>query len=808
MAHREKTTVNAQEILRRYAAGECDFRYANLQGMNFEGQTLRGVDFRSANLSEANFHNADLQGTNFKGHVFSQADFRGADFRGANLRRANLGQGVETADFRGANFSDATLRGASLQGQNLTSTSFCGADIRGTCFNHALLRGANFDHAIAGVEKRWIVFQYVLTVVIATVVCIMQAVAGAFPAFFSDAANFNGSSLERHTGLGIYLLLIAVTYIPILLRGFSIQAFGLILIAFTIVFAFALVYTGATTIEYSVEEAFSYISTVTFAFAGAVVYAVAVVFAGIVSLALAISVSFWFSIIVAVTGAVTFIVVGVHVYAYTLSVPVSIESILVSDTVAIVDAIAIGCFSLNFLVSCFLEVVDEKSDLLKSFGIVLSTLGSTSFCGADLTNATFARSNLRNANFADSSNRSTTLTRVYWQGSSGLNTARLGRSILRDRRVRTILTMPEKGYKQDLTDANLRGANLKGVTLESAILRRATLNDALLEKAVLKDAILTEVQAIRADFTGVCLTGAILEAWNIDGSILEDIDCQYVFLREYPDEKGSRDRHPHNPDKFYQPGDFEKRFKEIPDEVKILIRNGVDPNALRSALKTTIDKNPDITQDAIKSFERQGKDVVMTLKVPEKSDKGKIERDWDDGYQSGLQAGKEEALIENAQEMKALAMLLAQKPITIHNESRNKVVTGSDQSQNIEVKGDFSVVANQSVVSLRDISGQVNNQVAALGDESSQAQLKDLLTQLQTAIEAEPELSEEDKTEALEEIKEIATAGQALQDGQMKKVAKRAIMVLKGVTVGLGETTKFVEACNGLLPAIAHLFGF
>ena len=32
------------------------------------------------------------------------------------------------------------------------------------------------------------------------------------------------------------------------------------------------------------------------------------------------------------------------------------------------------------------------------------------------------------------------------------------------------------------------------------------------------------------------------------------------------------ERHPHNPDKVFQPGDFEKLFKEILDDVRILMR--------------------------------------------------------------------------------------------------------------------------------------------------------------------------------------------------------------------------------------------
>ncbi len=71
----------------------------------------------------------------------------------------------------------------------------------------------------------------------------------------------------------------------------------------------------------------------------------------------------------------------------------------------------------------------------------------------------------------------------------------------------------------------------------------------------------------------------------------------------------------------------------------------------------------------------------------------------------------------------------------------------------------------------------------------------------------EPNLSEAEKTEALEEVKQIAAAGQAPEDGLMKKAAKRALNVLKGMTVGMVGATKFAEACSGLLPAIALLFG-
>ncbi|MEM8808863.1 MAG: low-complexity protein, partial [Cyanobacteria bacterium P01_G01_bin.38] len=99
------------------------------------------------------------------------------------------------------------------------------------------------------------------------------------------------------------------------------------------------------------------------------------------------------------------------------------------------------------------------------------------------------------------------------------------------------------------------------------------------------------------------------------------------------------------------------------------------------------------------------------------------------------------------------------------------------------------------------------NQINQLGNGETQAQLKDLLTQLKTAIEGEPALSEDDKAEALEQVQALAEAGQTPEPGKGQKLAKRAMTMLKGITVGLTEATKLVGVCNQLLPAIGILFG-
>ncbi|GAB4241614.1 MAG: hypothetical protein Kow00121_67710 [Elainellaceae cyanobacterium] len=112
------------------------------------------------------------------------------------------------------------------------------------------------------------------------------------------------------------------------------------------------------------------------------------------------------------------------------------------------------------------------------------------------------------------------------------------------------------------------------------------------------------------------------------------------------------------------------------------------------------------------------------------------------------------------------------------------------------------------VINLGAISGSVTNAINQIPDtpkESDQPSLKELLLQLQAAIEAESALPPEDKAEALEQVKILAEAGQAPEDGTLKKAAKTAVKVLKGTVAGLPDVTQLVEASAKLPPAITAL---
>ncbi|WP_341733394.1 hypothetical protein [Microcoleus sp. EPA2] len=86
--------------------------------------------------------------------------------------------------------------------------------------------------------------------------------------------------------------------------------------------------------------------------------------------------------------------------------------------------------------------------------------------------------------------------------------------------------------------------------------------------------------------------------------------------------------------------------------------------------------------------------------------------------------------------------------------------------------------------------------------------IKELLTQLQAAIKADLNLSDDDKKEASQQIKIIAEAGKNPNEGEMKKLAKKATTMLKGIIVGLPAAAKLAEEWNNILPLIAKAFGF
>jgi hypothetical protein len=245
------------------------------------------------------------------------------------------------------------------------------------------------------------------------------------------------------------------------------------------------------------------------------------------------------------------------------------------------------------------------------------------------------------------------------------------------------------------------------------------------------------------------------------------------------------------------------------DTVQLLIRNGVNPDSFKAAFQSIVEAHPDITADSIQGFERKGEDVLVTIQVPEGTNKADIERTWDEVYEARLTAATAAAQLEaekrRADDIKDISLGFSRFLSSFQLNNMNNPINTSDGS--FYAGGD--VTLSGSTLNLGQISGQVTNQINQIPAPATpnQPDLRNILNQLKTAVEGDNELSDDEKAEALQAVARIATAGtEPNPDGKTKGIVKRATATLKGMTETLTDASKLADACTKLLPLVLSLF--
>ena len=713
-------------------------------------------------------------------------------------------------DFRRVN-----LRGQSFKGQDLSGTDFQGADIRGTNFTGANLTGVNFQEVRAGLQWHWMIAQLLLSSVLA-----------AISAFFSIFAvtivtlSFNSGNLENQIAGWVALTVLVIFSITLLYQGVNFTSSSSAV-------AIAALVTGAvvSAVSFFVSSFNSSMAAFTIAFAVAFVsasvgtFAAAGSFTAIVSSAVSLTVTGANLAILAFTMFLTFVVAftlasaSVSTFtAQSFSIFIFVEEVTYPEIFAYAVSFTGTLIILSTYIGWQAMKGDEKYTLIRTIAVALAAIGGTNFRQANLTEADFYKATLKNTDF-----RKANLTHTHWKDILKLDLARLGKTYLGQKLIRELI-LTNNGYKKSYQGLNLRGVNLAGANLEAANLKKADLGEANLRQANLKNANLTEINAVATDFTNATLTGACLEAWNIDHTTeLKDIDCQYIYFLEHPNHLGNRERRPHNQNAVFAPGDFSKLFQEVLNVVQLLIRDGLNPEAFQQAFQKIMAEHPGVTRDSIQKVEKKGQDVLVTLEVPEETDKGNLEKDFQEVYQAKLEAAKNAALLEsekshNQQITQLFSQLLTKQQqnfdIKLENKPVNENKSDSRQFTIGDVSGDFKPMGSALNAGDVTISGTVAETINQLPPSPNPEKpgIKELLSQLVTAIEAEDNLDEEEKQDALEQIQNLAKAGQNPQEGAMKKLAKKAMTMLKGLTVGLPAAAGLAKAVKELLPMIGSIF--
>jgi uncharacterized protein YjbI with pentapeptide repeats len=684
------------------------------------------------------------------------------------------------------------FRGMSFKGQDLSGADFSGADLRGTDFTDAILKGANFSEAETGTLRHFIVFQLILSFIMAAVSGFLSAFSGVWV-----AALFHPSFTKQFTiapGL-VAVIFLAVMLLTIAKQGFTDDAFKTVAL------------TGAGTLAITVAVA------VAVSLAGAGAVSVAVPGSGIVAVASAVAVAGAISVAGFAAGIWSGILIAnVAVSVAIIGAIVGSVSVSVSETMAVALLVSIVTLLLSIYVALCILRCDSKFSLLASFAVKFASIGGTSFRGADLCLANFTKALLKASDFSNSSQEITNFTCSIWQQAKKLDRANLGESILANCEVRELLVTGKLNPSKSYEGLNLRGANLDGVYLKNASFKRAILSEASLRNANLEWANLTETQTIGTDFTGAQMTGVCLEGWSYDHTTkLDEVDCRFVFELEHPNPRGSRERRPHYDQKDFEKGDFTRRYSETLNVVQLLIRNGINGEAFIAALEKLTEEYPDLNPDDIQEIKKKGPDVELTVAVSEDTDKGKFEHNFDSVYESRLKdlEAKHQAqrledkdhTIDTIKDM-FFALVEAKKgDVTVVTTTEAKTMT----QQNPTTVTTGNITNNHSVFNLlSEIKGNVTNAINQLPDKKEsdkQPDLKTLLTQLQEAISADKDLADENKADALEQVENLAKI--ALHDKPEEKstLASKAIRALKRIIDTIPTIAKIVETVSKVFGA-------
>ncbi len=378
----------------------------------------------------------------------------------------------------------------------------------------------------------------------------------------------------------------------------------------------------------------------------------------------------------------------------------------------------------------------------------------------------------------------------------------------------------------------MRGINLKEANLTDASFIGSNLNRANLQGANLSRAKLVQTLLEGADLTGATLTGAYIQDWGISSTTkIERTNCDYVYLKLPTNEKPDPDRHPADTNTNFKPGEFASLVGVVTNTIDLVFENGIDWKAFLPTLQELQFKYQEENLSIAAIEKKPDGAFVVRLNVSPYADKGLIETQAKKLYEEKLKlieaqhraelksleaeysiklSNKTEEIIQvykkHNSDILELGKLAASRPISAEAQA---VI---NQSEDSSTKYDFSqaqiTASGAGSFNLGEIKGTVANSINQLPDvtDKDKPGIKQLLKQLNEAIANSEELDDQNKAEALDQVKDLAEAGKNPQDGAMKKAAKTAMTMLRGTVAAIPTATKLLSECNKLLPEIAKLF--
>lgn len=708
-----------------------------------------------------------------------------------------------------------------FKGKDFTGADFSDADIRGADFSNAVLVNTNFRNSKAGLPTSWITGLISLSIFTALFSGLVSGYAGVLIVNLFNKNSYN----FYFFGLFSLITLIVVS-IVILRRGL-----GIILETIAEIIAVCI----AAIAFFPIESHGEYLTI------NALFTALSLpgIMASVINMALAVALSKIIAIpgTKTTTGVISFI--GI-LFGIILGLKGD------SNEFAYLPAGLIGLLTIAFGAYIGSQAINgnKKYQLIRSLTVGIVAYGGTSFRGANLTDADFTQTTLTSVDF-----RQANLTRTCWFQSKNLEQARLEDTYLEQPNIRQ-LAITKDGREQEFNNLNLRYLNLENANLQDASFISTDLSEANLQNTNLFGAKLAQTQLYQANLTGACLTGAYIENWGISTDTqLDGIECDYVYMRVPSDSNPDPWRKPDNRQETFKSGDFAdfiapiiktldlyktQNFdpRKIGSKYKtldLLHYEGIDPTAAAIAIIQLAESYPEANLEIV-ALEGRGNDKIrLQARVASDANASDLNQEYFQYYsefQSLSYSNLQEILIEIEQKNEFISYLqqLLKQAINQPKFYVETIQTQGGLTMSEENKGNINISGAQGNISgvnatgenssmtgvaMGAISGNVTNTINQLPDsnEPDKPGIKEILSNLQTAIEADTNIGEEDKVEALEQVKKIAEAGQKPTSGGMQKIARNALTFLKGLIVDLPSTAELVKTCGNLIPVIKQFFG-
>lgn len=534
-------------------------------------------------------------------------------------------------DLSGIDLKERDLRNKDLHNVDLHDTNFNGTDIRGTDFKNAILTGADFREVKAGLSGWSTYTQIIVNSILGAICGYFSILAGAWFVEITtstlnklDITTLRSDVVFLLTG-GMAILLIGVVIGSIrkgkfwrLIKGIAI---GIAIVIFIIGITIPLVVSVGV------------ITALAATLLMIVVTATMAVVAGTI----------------AMTSTIT-IAIGIFLFQIGIRSVIAVTKTPVSAIVdiPIMMATAASIIIIAGYIGWRTKRGDPQFAILRKISLEMGTIGGTNFHNADLTKATFGSANLRNVRFSNA-----TVKHTCWQGARYLDFAWFNGTILADSDVRSLLGSRD-GRGKSFLGKDLHDAYLVGVDLKNADLSWVNLQGATLKEADLRGAKLIGVTALGTDFGEVDLTGACLEAWNIDSTTRIDcVNAEYIYLLS-----NNQERRP-NSGKFGE-GEFSKLFQEVLHTVDFIFKNGIDWQAFLITFDEIRKKVRVESEDAdvtVQSIENKGEGVfVVKVAVSQKVDREELHRAFKKQYerQLAIQEAKYQTLLQGKEDLIAV----------------------------------------------------------------------------------------------------------------------------------------------------------